>query len=61
MGVSQADKEVLEVVGTNVKVKNMIFCVSNLIFHCVLDAQSCLTLCDPMDCSSPGSSVHGIL
>ena len=28
---------------------------------CVLDAQSCLTLCDPMDCSLPGSSVHGIL
>ena len=24
-------------------------------------AQSCLTLCDPMDCSSPGSSVHGII
>ena len=24
-------------------------------------AESCLTLCDPMDCSSPGSSVHGIL
>ena len=24
-------------------------------------AQSCLTLCDPMDCSSPGSSAHGIL
>ena len=24
-------------------------------------AQLCLTLCDPMDCSSPGSSVHGIL
>ena len=23
-------------------------------------AQSCLTLCDPMDCSSPDSSVHGI-
>ena len=23
--------------------------------------QSCLTLCNPMDCSSPGSSVHGIL
>ena len=22
--------------------------------------QSCLTLCDPMDCSPPGSSVHGI-
>ena len=23
-------------------------------------AQSCLTLCDPVDCSLPGSSVHGI-
>ena len=22
---------------------------------------SCLTLCDPMHCSTPGSSVHGIL
>ena len=28
-------------------------------FHSVV-AQSCLTLCDPMDCSPPGSSVHGI-
>ena len=27
----------------------------------VLVAQSCLTLCDPMGCSLPGSSVHGIL
>ena len=24
-------------------------------------AQSCLTLCNPMDCSPPGSSVYGIL
>ena len=24
-----------------------------------LVTQSCLTLCDPMDCSPPGSSVHG--
>ena len=22
--------------------------------------QSCLTLCEPMDCSLPGSSIHGI-
>ena len=28
---------------------------------CVDGAQSCLTLCDPMDCSPPGSSVHGVL
>ena len=27
----------------------------------VLVAQSCSTLCDPMDCSLPGSSVRGIL
>ena len=25
-----------------------------------MHAQSCLTLCDPMDCSPPGSSVPGI-
>ena len=32
--------------------------VSNLIV-CVL-SQSCPTLCEPIDCSPPGSSVHGI-
>ena len=30
------------------------------ILGCVC-AQSCPTLCDPMNCSPPGSSVHGIL
>ena len=28
---------------------------------CVLVAQLCLTLCNSMDCSLPGSSVHGII
>ena len=28
---------------------------------CVLVAQSCSVLCDPIDCSPPGSSVHGML
>ena len=23
--------------------------------------ESCLTLCDPMDCSLPGFSIHGVL
>ena len=23
-------------------------------------AQSCTTLCDPIDCSLPGSSIHGM-
>ena len=27
----------------------------------ILVTQLCLTLCDPMDCSPPASSVHGIL
>ena len=27
----------------------------------VLAALSCLTVCNPMDCSPPGSSAHGIL
>ena len=28
---------------------------------CMLVAQSCPTFCVPMDCSPPGSSVHGLL
>ena len=35
--------------------------LSNLACVCALVTQSCLTLCDPMDCNPPGSSVHGIL
>ena len=27
---------------------------------CYVRAQSCPTVCNPMDCSLPGSSVHGI-
>jgi len=35
-------------------------CVAFALLSCVC-AQLCLTLCDPMNCSPPGSSVHGIL
>ena len=31
----------------------------SLIILCILFAQSCPTLCDPMSCSPPGSYVHG--
>ena len=34
---------------------------SSTFLACVKVAQSCLTLCNPMDCSLPGSSVLGIL
>ena len=33
----------------------------HLLQKSVTVTQSCLTLCDPMDCNPPGSSVHGIL
>ena len=35
--------------------------VASSLFLCVCECmQSCLTVCDPMDCSLAGSSVHGI-
>ena len=37
-------------------------CLMDIIYACVSHvAQSCLTLCNPLDCSPPGSSVHGML
>ena len=42
-------------------------CIGHVCIHthtqthiCCLVAKSCLTLCDPVDCSLPGSSVHVI-
>ena len=35
--------------------------MAHLILTVCVRAQSCTTLCDPMDSSPPGSSVHGIL
>ena len=35
--------------------------VEKACMHTCLAAQSCLTLCNPMDCSLSVSSVHGIL
>ena len=32
---------------------------NKLLLHSALVTQSCLFLCDPMDCSPPGTSVHG--
>ena len=41
----------------------MIFFIllNNYVIRLDMHAQSCLTVCDPMDCSPPGSFVHGIL
>ena len=34
-------------------------CITSCLHMCVLP-QSCPTLCDPVDCSLPGFSIHGI-
>ena len=36
------------------------FWLRELLIVCALVSQSCLTLCDPVDCSLPGSTVHGV-
>ena len=44
--------------------KTLFHCWQNIpkliFFFYVPCVQACLTLCNPMDCSLPGSSVHGI-
>ena len=43
----------------NLKIKCDPYQITNDIFHRTSSvAQSCLTLCDPMDCSMPGVPVH---
>ena len=34
--------------------------IGNAVGACAIHTQSCLTHCDPIDCSPPGSPVHGI-
>ena len=41
--------------------KSNLYAVHLKLIQNVLVTQSYLTLCNPMDCSPPGSSVHGIL
>ena len=38
----------------------LLWCLHACMLHAKL-LQSCLTLCNPVDCSLPGSSLHGIL
>ena len=44
----------LKYLSTSILVSSLLACSQ------VLVSQLCLTLCDPMDCSQPGSSVRGI-
>ena len=56
-------RELKELLGEAGKGQDKIQVPNRLIIQplCVCVAQSCPTLCDPMQCSPPGSSVHGIL
>ena len=42
------------------KVSRLKICGPDSSISCCEVTQSCPTLCDPMDCSPPGSSIHGI-
>ena len=44
-----------------IKKMSYIVCVCVCVRAYMLSCFSCVRLCDPMDCSLPGSSVHGIL
>ena len=51
----------------NTNLTSSYFLISKTVYFLVFEgkkesevAQSCPTVCDPMDCSPPGSSVHGI-
>ena len=56
---------VQEKIGTCVCVAEFLPCspetITTLLAAYAESLQSCLTLCDPVDSSPPGSSVHGIL
>ena len=55
-------KDVGEALFSSALGRKMLISLCVCVCVCVrLAAQSCLTLCDPMDCSPPGSSVCGIL
>ena len=54
---SEDNNEVLKIM--IVTLKDVCVCVCVCV--CMLVAQLCLPLCNLMDCSLPGSSVHGIL
>ena len=60
----QTVEERREVKSKGEKERSMCLCVCVHVCACVctsarLVVQSCPTLCDPMDCSPPGPSVHG--
>ena len=54
-------KEESEKAGLKLNIQKTKIMASSPIVHTAKLLQSCLTLCDPMDCSLSGSFVHRIL
>ena len=50
----------MDSMSTALQADSLVLSHRGIIFYCS-DTQLCPTPCDPMDCSQPGSSVHGIL
>ena len=64
VGVAESESFYFPVVLSTAYATAMVWPVSlqpclNVLYPVCLVAQLCLTLCDPMDCSPPGSSAHG--
>ena len=53
--ISEQEVHLLKVI---VRIQSLEWCLAQDCAVLCLVAQLCLTLCDPMDCSPPGSSVH---
>ena len=46
---------------TSIYMAELFETITTLLTGYVKLLQSCLTLCNPMDCSQPGSSIHSVL
>ena len=60
-GVAQSWSQLKQLSSSSSKLIHSLPSQNAHIHVCAQQLQSCPTLCDPMDCSPPGSSAHGIL
>ena len=60
MGANACSSWIYFLLTPNSHIRSTAASLINLLCMCVQSLQSCLPLCDPLDCSPPGSSVHGI-
>ena len=61
MGANACSSWIYFLLTPNSYIRSTAASLINLLCICVQSLQPCLTFRDPLDCSPPGSSVHGIL